>query len=380
MSLFGEPHHEFRDRVRAFVDLHIAPNVDDWETRKEFPRALFLELATAQLLGLSHDRRYGGQGLDFGYEIVLAEELVRSKSMGLVLSIVAQNHFFLPLLAAFGTDSQKRDFMAPAIRGEKLGAIASTEPAGGTDVVNSVQCVAEDAGDYWVLNGQKKFITNGPIADFVLVLARTKPEKTTTSLSLIIVPTELPGFHVLERLRTLGLHTSPTGWLSFDSCRVPKSLTLGKPNLGYFYAAQVFLTERLIGSACALALASLVLEETIQYLRDRFAFGQPLSRLQTIRHRVSDMATDVEMAKRFVYSVCANYRDGIVEAKQICMIKAHVPELVQQIIHNCLQLHGGYGFLEENWLTRAYRDARFLTVGGGATEAMKDLVASYLRL
>lgn len=380
MSLFTDAHQTFRQRVRKFVETRLAPNVDRWEREATFPTGLFRELGGVGLLGLGQDLRYGGQALDFGFDIVVAEELTRAKASGLVLSIVAQNHFFLPLLAAYGTEEQKQEFLVPAIRGEKIGALASTEPGGGTDIVNAIRCEARAEGDDWVINGEKKYITNGPIADFVVLLARTRPEAASTSLSLIIVPADTPGFHVRETLRTLGLHTSPTGWLEFKHCRVPKRLTLGKPNVGFFYATQVFLIERLIGSASALALASLALEDTIDYLRQRIAFGQPLAQMQVIRHRVSDMAAGIEMARRFVYSVCESYRDGVVEAKEICMIKFLVPELVQDVIRSCLQLHGAYGFLEENWLARAYRDARFLTVGGGATEPMKDLVASYLRL
>lgn len=227
---------------------------------------------------------------------------------------------------------------------------------------------------------EKKYITNGPVADFVIALVRTKPEPTANSLSLVIVPTDTPGFRVKETLRKLGMHTSPTGWLDFDHCRVPKRLTLGKVNLGYFYLAQNLLEERLLGAACAVAAARLVLDDTIGYLRSRIAYERPLSKLQTVRHRVSEIAAEVEMAQRFVHSVAESFRDGKVEAKEICMIKFQVIEIVQRSVERCLQLHGGAGFMEENWVSRVYRDARVLSLGGGASELMKDLVASYLRL
>jgi alkylation response protein AidB-like acyl-CoA dehydrogenase len=318
--------------------------------------------------------------LDFAYSVVLAEELVRCKAFGVVLSVVAQAHFFTPLLATLGTDDQKKRFLGPAIRGDSIGCLAVTEPAGGSDITHALQCTAAADGDDWVITGEKKYITNGPVADFVVLLARTKPEKSTTSLSLIIVPTDTPGFFVRETLNKLGLYTSPTGWLSFDRCRVSKSMTLGKPHLGFFYVSERLLEERLIASVIAVALADLVLHETVEYLRKRPIYETTLSKLQSVRHAVSDMAAEVEMARRFVYSVCESYRDGRVEAKQICMAKFKVVEIVQRVIERCLQLHGGYGFLEENWITRAYRDARVLSVGGGASELMKDLVAGYLRL
>jgi alkylation response protein AidB-like acyl-CoA dehydrogenase len=212
------------------------------------------------------------------------------------------------------------------------------------------------------------------------VLVRTRPTPGPTSLTLLIVPTDLPGFGVKERLRKLGLHTSPTGWLVFDNVRVPKQLTLGKLHMGYFHFARNIQEERLVGGAAAISVASLVLEDTIRHVRQRVAFERPLSKLQTVRHRISEMAAELEISRRFVYSVCESFRDGHVEEKEICMIKFHVFEMVQRVIERCIQLHGGSGFLEENWVSRVYRDVRVLTIGGGTSELMKDLVATYLRL
>ncbi|HVO25556.1 MAG TPA: acyl-CoA dehydrogenase family protein [Candidatus Margulisiibacteriota bacterium] len=380
MNLFLDKHTAFRARVRQFVEQRLTPYADEWEREGAFPRSLFLEMAREGFLGLTHERRYGGQELDFGYSVVLAEELARSRMMGLTLSLLAQVHIFPPLLAALGSEEQKRDFLAPALRGEMIGALASTEPAGGSDIVRAIQCTAEEDGDFWVVTGEKKYITNGPIADFVIVLARTRRERTTTSLSLVIVPTDTAGFRVKETLRKLGMKSSPTGWLEFDHCRVPRRFTLGKPNLGFFYVNRNILEERLIGGAVSVSIATLVLEETIQYLQRRTAFNGTLSRLQAIRHHISEVAAEIEMAKRFVHSVAENYRDGTIEAKEICMIKFLVAETTQRVVGRCLQFQGGEGFLDDNWMTRVYRDARFLSVGGGASELMKDLVASYLRL
>lgn len=380
MSLFSPAHASFRSRVRGFVEERLTPHADEWEQQRGFPQRVFREMAEQGFLGLTHSRQYGGRELDFAYSIVLAEELPRSKMMGLSLSVLAQTNFFLPLLAKLGTDEQKTDFLAAAISGRKVGALAASEPTGGSDLTHAVQCSATNDGDAWVVTGEKKYITNGPIADFVVTLVRTKPESTVNALSLLIVPTDTPGFRVKETLRKLGMHTSPTGWLEFDHCKVPKRLTLGKVNLGYFYLTQNLLEERLIGATCAVAAAKLVLEDTIGYLRQRIAYERPLSQLQAVRHRVSEIAAEVEMAQRFVYSVSESFRDGQVQAKEICMIKFQVIEIVQRSIERCLQLYGGAGFMEENWVSRLYRDARVLSLGGGVSELMKDLVASYLRL
>ena len=380
MSLFSDAHASFRTRVRRFVEDNLTPNADEWEKQQGFPVRLFREMGEQGFLGLTHARKYGGQELDFAHCVVLAEELPRSRMMGLSLSVLVQTNFFLPLLATLGTEEQKSDFLAASIRGEKIGALAATEPTGGSDLTHAVRCTAVSDGDSWVVTGEKKYITNGPVADFVIALVRTKPESTANSLSLLIIPTDTPGFRVKESLRKLGMHTSPTGWLVFDHCRVGKQLTLGKVNVGYFYLTQNLLEERLLAAACAVAAARLVLDDTIDYLRRRIAYERPLSQLQAVRHRVSEIAAEVEMAQRFVHSVAENFRDGKVEAKEICMIKFQVIDIVQRNIERCLQLHGGYGFLEENWISRVYRDARVLSLGGGVSELMKDLVANYLRL
>lgn len=380
MTLFRKEHDPFRARIREFVETRLMPYADTWERLQEFPSGLFRELGDAGLLGLNYPITVGGQGLDFAYNVVLAEELPRSRMMGLTLSVLAQTNFFPRLLADLGTDEQKKVFLTPALRGEKIGAFAATEPAGGSDTVRAIKCTADDRGDFWLLNGEKKYITNGPIADFVVALVRTRPAPGPTSLTLLIVPTDLPGFRVKENLRKLGLHTSPTGWLTFQDVRVPKTLTLGKVHMGYFHFARNILEERLVGGAAAVSAASLVLEDTIRHLRQRVAFERPLSKLQTVRHRVSEMAAEIEISRRFVHSVCESFRDGNVEEKEICMIKFHVFEMVQHVVERCIQLHGGSGFLEDNWVSRVYRDVRVLSVGGGSSELMKDLVAAYLRL
>lgn len=379
MSLIDEAHSAFRARVRGFVEQQLLPHADEWEAAQELPRTVFRDFGREGLLGLTQPREHAGQELDFTYNVILAEELPRSRMLGLTVSIIAQMSLFSPLLAAFGTEDQKREYLRPAILGEKIGALASTEPGGGSDIVRAIQCLAEDDGDFWIITGEKKYITNGPIADFIVTLVRTRSEPSMNSLTLVIVPTTTDGFSVKKNLKTLGLHTSPTGWLSFDRCRVSKRLTLGKPNLGFFYLHN-FLDERLLAGAIGVSVSTLVLNETISYIQNRIAFGQPLSHHQVVRHRVVEMAAQIEMARRFVHAVCENHATGNNELRAICMIKFLVADLAQRVIEQCLQLHGGYGFLEENWLTRVYRDSRLLSIGGGSSEVMKDLVASTLRL
>jgi alkylation response protein AidB-like acyl-CoA dehydrogenase len=380
MTLFQEPHDAFRASVRQFVEARLTPHADEWERTEHVPRSVFRDLGDANLLGLTQPAQHGGRALDFAYAVVLAEELPRCRMGGMTLSILAQTNFFSPLISHYGSEMQKETFLAPAIRGEKIGALASTEPAGGSDISGAVQCTATDDGDFWVVSGEKMYITNGPIADFVVALVRTRAGGGPNSMSLLIIPTDTPGFSVKETLRKLGLHTSPTGWLAFDRCRVPKAFTLGKPHLGYYYHTQNLLEERLVGGVASLAMADLVLHDTIDYVRNRMAYGRRLSSLQTIRHKIAEMAAEIEMARAFVHAVCERFRDGHVDAKHICMIKFQVIDIVQRIVERCIQLFGASGFLEANWVTRAYRDVRVLSLGGGTSEVMKDLVASHLRL
>jgi citronellyl-CoA dehydrogenase len=380
MALFGPDHDEFRARLRAYVESEITPHADEWEEHAYFPRQLFQEFGSKGFFGLNRDPAFGGQGLDFGFNVVLAEELPRSKMMGLTLSLLGQTNIYTPLLEHLGTPEQKTQFLEPTIRGQMIGALGVTEPSGGSDIIGMVNTRARDQGDFWVVSGEKKFITNGPVADYVITLVRTRPEGGPYSLSLVVIPTALPGFRVKAELKKLGLRTSPTGWLEFEECQVPKRMTLGKPHLGHFYLMQNILEERLVGALAALSSAKLVFDDTVKHLQTRHAFRQPLSKLQAVRHRMSELAAWHESCRRFTYSVCESFRDGKVEAKEICMIKFLVYETVQKIVEQCLQFQGGHGFLEENWITRVYRDARALTIGGGNSELMKDLVATYIRL
>lgn len=380
MSLFADEHDRFRTEVRAHITNELTPYADEWENAGTFPRSVFRQLGARGYLGLTIDPRHGGRGLDFGYNVVLAEELPRSGMMGVTLSVLTQTNICIPLLSMVGSEEQKETFLAPAVRGEMIGAFALTEPHGGSDLVRMVECTALDLGDSWEITGEKKFITNGPIADFAIVLARTKNERTVTSLSLIIVPTGTPGFRVKAVLKKLGIRSSPTGWLVFDRCRVPKRYTIGKPHLGFFYADRNLMIERLTGGVAAVAAAQLAIDDTIQGLRDRSAFGQPLIRLQAVRHRLSELSAQLEACRSLVYAVAERFRDGHLDAKRICMIKLHVYETVQHLVEQCIQYHGGHGFLDESSIARLYRDVRVLTIGAGSSELMKDLIASYLRM
>ena len=378
MALFTPAHDQFRREVRDIVETELAPRAAEFE-EPSVVRSLFSRFGAWGWLGLSVPSEYGGRGLDFSYDVVLAEELPRCRTMGVALSLAAHAHFVIPYLVAHGSEAQRRNLLPDLVRGTKVAALAATEPTGGTDLVRSVQCTAEDDGDFWIINGEKKFTTNGPIADYVLTLVRTAHSSGTTSFTLVMVPTNTPGLEVTT-LRTMGMKSSPTGWLRFRGCRVEKSMTVGRQNLGFLYLMNGLQRERLIASVSAVALAELALTETASRVRSRMIYDGRLADLQTVRHRIAEMAAEIESCRRFVHSVAETYRDGRIEGKEICMIKFHVMEKVQNILGACLQLHGGEGYLDDHWLSRVFRDSRVFTIGGGVSEAMKDMVAGYLRL
>lgn len=380
MQLFTSDHEAFRQRARTFVENELGRHAEDWERRRSFPLKVYRDLGDQGFLGLTLPRELGGGGLDFGYAVAWAEELPRCRMMGLGLSVTTHTHVYQPLLARLGTEEQKRQFLEPAIRGSKIGALASCEVEGGSDLIRGIRCLATEQGDDWVINGVKSFIPNSPIADSVVALVRTREDASLNSLSLVIVPSDCSGFRVRETPQPAALGTSPIGSLAFDNCRVSKRLTLGKPHLGYHYLSRILLEDRLLGGAYAVAIAGLALEETLRFVREQKAYGQALSRQQTIRHRCAELAAEVEVNRRFVHSICASYRDGLVETKEICMIRFHVFDMVQRVLHQCLEIHSGWGFAEQSWLARMCRDVRALALSGGPSEAMKDIVAAHLRM
>lgn len=380
MSLYTPAHEEFRKEVRRQIEQHLTPRAQEWEQHGALPKEVFKLLGSFGWFGLSVPARFGGRGLDFGYDMVLVEELPRSRMMGLSLSFAAQAYFVIPFLIEHGSPKQQQEILPLFLQGDAVAALAATEPTGGTDLTRSVHCTAQEDGDFWVISGEKKFITNGPIADYVLTLVRTSRSQGTSGFGLVLVPTDTPGFQVLATLRTMGMKSSPTGWLRFEECRVPKALTVGKPHLGLLYLMNGLQRERLVTSASAISMAALAVEETIARVRRRQIYDGPLGDLQAVRHRIAEMAAHVECCQRFVRSVAESFRDGHVESKEICMIKFLVMETVQRVIEQCAQLHGAEGYLDDHWIARMYRDVRMFTIGGGVSELMKDLVAGYLRI
>jgi acyl-CoA dehydrogenase len=371
----GDEHELFRTQVRRFVDEEVKPHAAQWERAGGTPRSVVRRMGELGMLGVRYPEAYGGAGSDTLASVVLAEELGRSTFGGFAITILTQTDTASPPIAAVGTPQQKQRFLPAIVRGDCLVAIAMTEPDAGSDVAR-IRTRAVRDGDGYVIDGTKTFITNGASADLYVVTARTDAAaKATRGLSLFLVERGAPGFRVGRRLEKMGWHSSDTAELVFDGCRVPADSLLGEPNRGFHALMRNVQNERLVLGAQALGEAQAAIALTLDYVRQRVAFGAPLWDKQAIRQRLAMLAARVESARHFVYGVAALDARGADCVKQVSMIKALCGELVNDVMDDCLQFHGGAGYMQESAIERMYRDARVHAIGGGATEVMLEEIA-----
>lgn len=370
---FTESHEMFRESVRRFAEQELAPHADEWEREKIFPRWVFEKMGELGFLGARYPAEVGGSGGDIWHSVVLAEELVRCRMAGLVMSILVQTSMATPIINEIGTDEQKEIFLKPALAGEKIAAIGVSEPNAGSDVAG-IRTTAKTDGDDLVINGQKTFITNGTRCDFITLAVRTDPDNRYGGISLVLFPTDVDGFEVSKKLEKIGNHSSDTAELFFEDCRIPKRYILGNEGHGFYYIMQNFQEERLIGAISGVAGSQFTLDSTIQYTREREAFGKPIHKFQVNAHKIVDMMTRLEAARRLAYHACDLYARDEYAVKEISMAKLFAGEVVKDVADQCLQLHGGWGYIEEFDVARAWRDARLLSIGGGTAEVMKEII------
>ena len=370
---FTEDHLAFRRMVRRFCEQELASHARAWDEAGAFPRELFLRFGELGLFGIRHPVAWGGSGLDYWYVVAYVEELARSRSAGLAMAMLVQGEMATPVIADLGTDEQKREFLLPALRGEKVAALAISEPDAGSDVA-AIRTTARRDGDDLVVNGAKTWITNGTRADFLTLAVRTG-EAGHGGLSLLTFPTDVKGFTVSKKLDKIGNHASDTALLFFEDCRVPRRFLLGEENQGFVQVMQNFQGERLAAALTAVAAMDLMLEDTILYGRDRRAFGRPLVSMQVWRHKLAEHRSALEAARWLTYRAADLFNRGVVAQKEISMAKLFACDLAQRVAYDCVQLHGGMGYVVENDVARAWRDVRLLTIAGGASEIMKEIVA-----
>ncbi|RME45726.1 MAG: acyl-CoA dehydrogenase [Caldilineae bacterium] len=374
---FSEEHEMFRQTVRKFVEVEINPYVEEWEAARIFPaHALFKKMGDLGFLGMSYPEEYGGGGADYWYNIVLAEELGRADCGGVPMAVAVHTDMATPALAQFGTPEQKERFLRPAIAGEKVFALAVTEPDAGSDVA-AIRTRAERVGDEYVINGTKMFITTGTQADFITLLARTSGEGGFRGMSLIIVPTDTPGFSVSKKLEKLGNHSSDTGLLTFEDVRVPVANRIGEEGMGFILQMQQFQKERLIASVMAVSGMERAIRMTIDYCRERKTFGRPLIENQYIYFRLCELLTEVEALRQLNYHCTRLMVSGQDATREVSMAKLKAGRLAREVADTCLQFHGGIGYMEEYPIARYFRDSRLLSIGGGADEIMLGIIAKY---
>lgn len=370
-------HEEFRASVRSFVEREIRPNATAWEKAGEVPRELYRKAAGAGLLGLRYDPRWGGSGQDFRATVVLCEELAKGDSIGAAVALMAQSEFALSAVADEASEQLKAAWLAPAVRGELIGAIGVSEPAAGSDVA-AISTKAVRDGDEYVISGQKTFISNGTRADFITLAVRTG-DPGAHGLSLVVFPTTTPGFEVGRRLDKLGARASDTGELFFDSCRIPVANLIGEEGRGIHYVLSHFAGERLVIAAFSVGAMEHLIEIGLQYAADRHAFGRPLNSLQSWRHRFADMATRLESTRQLTYHAADLLSRGDPAGETaVSMAKLAAADHVQFVAREILQLHGGFGQMEESPVPRYYRDVAGFSVGAGTSEIMREIISRQL--
>ena len=375
---FTQEHNIFRETVRKFIEKEIKPHIEHWDEEGEFPLELYKTFADQGLMGLTYPAEYGGTPCDIFMYVIYTEEMVLGTgSVGLV-SGLGSNAIAMPPVLKLGTEEQKQKFLVPVLAGEKVAALGVTEPNAGSDVANIKTRAVRD-GDYYIVNGSKTFITSGCRANFITTAVRTG-EPGYKGVSLLLIDSSTPGFSVSKKIKKMGWWCSDTAELSFVDCRVPAENILGGEGLGFAGIMVNFQRERLGIAVMAASAAELAVNECIRYTKEREAFGKPISGFQVTRHKLVDMATKVRVAKEFNYRVAAKMNAGLDVTLDVSMAKNFACEVCDKVVYDAVQIHGGYGYAREYPVERLYRDTRILSIGGGTTEIMKEIISKLLAL
>jgi acyl-CoA dehydrogenase len=377
---FTDEHEELRETVRRFVGKEIAPHVDEWEEAREFPRELFARCGELGFLGLKFPEEYGGQGGTAVHDAVWIEELSRSGgSGGVAAGLNAHASIAMPPVFNFGTEEQRQRWIVPGIRGERIGALGITEPGAGSNVAG-IRTFARKVPGGYVVNGSKTFITNGVRADFLACAVKTSPEGGHRGLSFLVLEREMPGYEVTRKLEKMGWHASDTGELAFTDVEVPDEHLLGPENGGFHLIMANFQWERLSMALAAVGGMQRVFEVTLAYAKEREAFGRPVGKFQAIRHKFAEMATRIEASRALTYNALRLFADGQDAIREVTMAKLNTQRAMLEVADECLQIHGGYGYMREYGIERAVRDARLGPIGGGTDEIMKEILGRQLGL
>ncbi|MBC9713624.1 acyl-CoA dehydrogenase family protein [Streptomyces sp. TRM66268-LWL] len=374
--LYGEEHEAFRTTVRTFLEREVIPHHEQWEKDGIVSRDAWRAAGKQGLLGLAVPEEYGGGGnTDFRFSAVLAEEFTRAGASGLAVGL--HNDIIGPYLTSLATEEQKRRWLPGFCSGEIITAIAMTEPGAGSDL-QGIKTHAEDRGDHWVLNGSKTFISNGILADLVIVVARTTPEGGAKGLSLLVVERGMEGFERGRNLDKIGQKAQDTAELFFRDVKVPKENLLGDLNGAFLHLMTNLAQERMGIAVAAISAAEYLLQITMEYVQEREAFGRKLAKLQHIRFEIAEMATECAVTRTFLDRCIEDHTNGVLDHVHASMAKWWATELQKRVADRCLQLHGGYGYMTEYRVARAFTDGRIQTIYGGTTEIMKEIIGRSL--
>lgn len=372
---FSKAHEMVRRSVRDFVKKEILPNIDDWEEQGEFPLGLYAKAGEVGILGIGYPEELGGTPGDLFFKVAASEELMRSGSGGLVAGLGSLD-IAIPPIIRHGTDEQKERFVKPVLAGEKVAALGITEPSGGSDVARLRTTAVRD-GEVYVVNGSKTFITSGCRADQVTCAVRTG-EEGAHGISFLVIEKGTPGFSASTKLRKMGWWASDTAELFFDDCRVPVVNRIGEENQGFYIIMENFQAERLSLAIMANMTAQLALDEALRYAREREAFGKPLTGFQVTRHKLAELATLVEISREYTYRVAARMDAGIDQIKEVSMAKNFACSVSNRVTYEAVQVFGGFGFMRGYLVERLYRDNRVLSIGGGTTEIMNEIISKLI--
>ena len=371
-DLFSPEHHELRSQVRAFVERELLPHAQEWEHQESFPKEIFKRVGELGFFGLKYAEDVGGSGPDYLADAVVTEEFARCGSAGVSASLGGHKDLATLYVANFGGPEQHKQWLAPAIEGSIVGGLAVTEPDAGSDVA-AIKTTARRDGSDWVINGSKIFITNGAWADFIVVAAKTAADKGHAGLTLFVVDTDTPGFSA-RRMDMLGWRTGQTGELSLADVRIPDSNRLGDEGSGFYAIMQNFAWERLIMALAQVSGAQMTYELAKAYALDRSAFKRPIGKFQVWRHRFADMATRIEAGRALTYSALRKFIAGENPIREVAMAKLYTSEVAFKVADECVQVHGGYGYMMEFPAQRAWRDSRLGPIGGGTSEIMREII------
>src|SRR5881398_3818816 len=370
--IFTDEHEQLRDSIRAFAIKELAPHAEEWE-ETTFPDWVFRRMGELGLLGLDKPERYGGQGGDYYSSLVLAEEIVHARSGGLAMGVAVHTDMAMPPILAFGTEEQKQEWVVPAIAGRKILCLGITEPDAGSDV-SGIKTRARRDGDEYVINGSKTYITNGHRADVIVLVTKPDPDAGYDGFTLFLVPMNLPGVIREKKLEKRGMHASDTALLAFQDVRVPESAVLGQVGKGFYHIMWELQGERLIGAAGCVAGAQQVFDRTLQYAKERTAFGRQIGKFQVIRHKFGEMATKIEGARQLTYTTAWRFQHGEYPVREITMAKLYASRIAVEVADECIQIHGGNGYMKEYGIERSWRDLRLNRIGAGTDEIMLEVI------